>query len=135
MNHDRKPVDKTMASVRVLLVEDDDLIRMIMGEYLQEDGFEVVQLWNGKEAVRLLEGSDGFDVLFTDVQMPGALDGVALAEQARRRCPRIPVLVVSGYAENLVSRLRNMDPPAVLMGKPYDFTAVADTLRRLAGKV
>ncbi|TPG46055.1 response regulator [Roseomonas nepalensis] len=124
-----------MASVRVLFVEDEDLIRLIMKEFLQENGFEAVEVWNGEEAVRLLDGPDGFDVLFTDVQMPGALDGIAPAEQARRRCPEIPVLVVSGYAENLVSRLRNLDPPAVLMSKPYDLAVVADTLRRLTGRL
>jgi CheY-like chemotaxis protein len=134
MSRIRKPVNKTMASVRVLFVEDEDLIRLIMGEFLQDSGFEVVEVWNGEEAVRLLDGPDGFDVLFTDVQMPGTLDGVAVVEQARRQCPRLPVLVVSGYAENLVSRLRHLDPPAVLMGKPYDLAAVVDTLRRLTAK-
>lgn len=120
-----------MGAVRVLLVEDEGLIRLITEEFLQEHGFEVIEAWNGDEAARLLDGPDGFDVLFTDVRMPGSLDGVALAEHARRRYPKLPVLVVSGYAENLVSRLRGLDPPMVVMGKPYDLLAVIDTLRHL----
>jgi len=120
-----------MRTVRVLLVEDEGLIRLMTEEFLWENGFEVVETWNGEEAAKLLDGPDRFDVVFTDVRMPGSLDGVALAEYARRRYPKIPVLVVSGYAENLVARLRDLNPPVVLMGKPYDLSKVVDTLRRL----
>lgn len=69
-----------MAAVRVLLVEDENLIRLVTSEILQDEGFEVVEAWNGDEAVRLLDGPDSFDILFTDVQMPGTLDGGAMLE-------------------------------------------------------
>ncbi len=120
-----------METRRVLLVEDEVLIRLIAEEFLQESGFEVVEAWNGDEAAKLLDGPDHFDVLFTDVRMPGNLDGIALAEHARQRRPMIPVLVVSGYADNLSSRLRKLTPPVVLIGKPYDLTAIAEALGRL----
>ena len=74
-----------MRAVRVLLAEDEGLIRLITKQFLQENGFEVTEAWNGEEAARLLNGPDSFDVLFTDVRMPGSLDGIALAEHARRR--------------------------------------------------
>jgi len=108
-----------VAAVRVLLVEDEDLIRLVTSEILQNEGFEVVEAWNGDEAARLLDGPDSFDILVTDVQMPGTLDGVEVAIYARQRHPGIPVLVVSGYAARLMSRLRGLDPAAVFIGKPY----------------
>ena len=59
-----------MATARVLLVEDEGLIRLVMAEALLDQGFEVVEAWNGDETARLLDGQDTFDVLFTDVMMP-----------------------------------------------------------------
>lgn len=124
-----------MATARVLLVEDEGLIRLMTAELLQDEGFEVVEAWNGDEAARLLNGPDGFDVLFTDVRMPGALDGVDVAVHARRRHPAIPVLVVSGYAAQLMSRLSVLDPAAVFISKPYRLDEIVDVLRRLTVKL
>lgn len=120
-----------MASVRVLLVEDEGLIRLVAAEVLQDEGFEVVEAWNGDEAVRLLSGPDTFDVLFTDVRMPGVLDGVDVAMHARGRHPTIHVLVVSGYAPHLVPRLGVLEPPAHFMSKPYSLAEVVAKLNHL----
>jgi CheY-like chemotaxis protein len=117
--------------VRVLLVEDEGIIRLVTGEFLRDEGFEVFEAWNGDEAAKLLDGPGPTDVLFTDVRMPGSLDGVDLASYARRRYPAIPVLVVSGYAESLMSRLAGLHPPAVFVNKPYDMRAIVRILRRL----
>ncbi len=118
-------------AVRVLLVEDEGLIRLVASQTLEDEGFEVVEAWNGDEAARLLDGTDSFDILFTDVQMPGTLDGLDLAMYARRRCPGIPVLVVSGYAAQLVTRLGVLDPAAAFIGKPYSLDEVVTVVRRL----
>ena len=123
-----------MATTRVLLVEDESLIRLVTADYLRDEGFEVVEARDGDEAARLLDTLDGFDVLFTDVRMPGMLDGVEVAVRARQRHPELPVLVVSGYAARLTSRLGALQPPAVFMGKPYALCEVVDTLSRLTGK-
>lgn len=120
-----------MVAVRVLLVEDEGLIRLMTSQALQDEGFEVVEAWNGDEAARLLDSSDGFDVLFTDVQMPGTLDGLDVAMHARRRRPGIPVLVVSGYAPHLIRRLGALEPSAVFIGKPYDLDELMATIKRL----
>ena len=120
-----------MAAVRVLLVEDENLIRLVTSEILQDEGFEVVEAWNGDEAVRLLDGPDSFDILFTDVQMPGTLDGVEVAIYARQRHPGIPVLVVSGYAARLISRLRGLNPAAVFISKPYSLEEIMTAVWRL----
>lgn len=120
-----------MAAVRVLLVEDEGLIRMMTSEFLQDEGFEVTEAWNGDEAARLLDTTDPFDVLFTDVQMPGRLDGIDLAIRARHRYAMIPLLVVSGYAAQLVPRLSVLQPSAVFIGKPYELKGIVSALRRL----
>ena len=121
-----------MAGVRILLVEDEGLIRMVTADFLQDEGFEVTEAWNGDDATRLLDNSDGFDILFTDVQMPGKLDGLEVATHARRLHPLIPVLVVSGYAAQLVSRLGMLHPAAAFVGKPYDLKEIVDVLKRLS---
>ncbi len=123
-----------MAAARVLLVEDEGLIRMMTAEFLVDEGFEVVEAWDGDEAARLLDGPDRFDILFTDVRMPGTLDGIDVAVHARRRDPRISVLVVSGYTGQFTSRLGVLAPPAVFISKPYDVIEIVDVLRRLAAR-
>lgn len=120
-----------MVAVRVLLVEDEGLIRLMTSQALQDEGFEVVEAWNGDEAARLLDSPDGFDVLFTDVQMPGTLDGLDVAMHARRRYPGIPVLVVSGYAPHLIRRLGALEPVAVFIGKPYRLDELMAAIMRL----
>ena len=107
---------------------------MMTCELLQDEGFEVTEARNGDEAARLLDTARRFDVLFTDVQMPGTLDGIDLAIRARYRRPTIPVLVVSGYAAHLMTRLGVLDPAAVFIGKPYDVEGIGEVLRRLAGQ-
>ena len=104
---------------------------MMTADFLRDEGFEVVEAWNADEAAELVREIDGFDVLFTDVRMPGTLDGVDLALRARRRFGAVPVLVVSGYAAQLVDRLGALEPPAVFISKPYNLGEIADALRRL----
>jgi CheY-like chemotaxis protein len=119
---------------RVLLVEDEGLIRLVIAEILRDEGFDVVEAWNGDEAVSLLDGVNRFDVLFTDVQMPGKLDGIDVALYARNRDPTIPVLVVSGVAaKRVMSRLNVLEPPAVFVDKPYSPQEIVETVRRLGG--
>lgn len=122
-----------MAARRVLLVEDETLIRLVMAEVLRDEGFEVLEAQHGDEARALLDDPDDFDVLFTDVRMPGTLDGIDVALLARRRHPDLPVLVVSGYAAHLASRLGALQPAAAFVSKPYSLAEILDVLRRLTG--
>lgn len=122
-----------MAGTRVLLVEDESLIRLVMAEILRDEGFDVVEARTGEEAASVLNRVDSFDVLFTDVQMPGKLDGIDVAVYARSRDPAIPVLVVSGLATKLMmSRLTVLEPPAVFVEKPYSPARIVEAMRRLA---
>jgi DNA-binding response OmpR family regulator len=117
---------------RVLLVEDDWLIRSAVADGLREDGFEVLEAETGDEAISLIEGAaTSFDLLCTDVRMPGRADGIDVAVRARGRSPRVPVLVVSGYASELSRRLGAFNPPAVFIQKPFTLADVSRTLRVL----
>ncbi len=122
-----------MATTRVLLVEDELLIRLMTAEMLRDEGFEVFEAQHGDEARALLDDPDNFDVLFTDVRMPGPLDGIDVALHARHRRPTIPVLIASGYAVRLVHRLGMLKPAAVFISKPYSMVEVVDALHRLTG--
>ena len=122
-----------MATARVLLVEDELLIRLMTAEMLRDEGFEFVEAQHGDEARALLDDPDNFDVLFTCVRMPGVLDGIDLALHARRRHPAMPVLVASGYAVHLVRRLSMLTPAAVFISKPYSLAEVLDVLHCLTG--
>ena len=126
------PVEEgVVAAIKVLLVEDEGVIRMMTAEFLQDAGFEVTEARDGDEAAGLLDSASDFDVLFTDVRMPGTLDGLDLASHARRLYPGMPLLVVSGYAPQLEARLDALDPAAVFIGKPYSLMEVMAILRHL----
>ena len=81
---------------RVLVVEDEPLLRMFNTDMLTDAGFDVVEACDAAEALRLLESVSGIRVVFTDVEMPGALDGFALAERIETLWPEIGVVVTSG---------------------------------------
>ena len=120
---------------RILLVEDEFLVRLNAAEFLENAGFEVIEAWDGQEAVRLLGVIGHFHALFTDVRMPGTIDGVDLAFHVRQRHPILPVLVVSGYAPNLALRLDALSPPVTFIGKPYADRDVVRTLKQFTAGV
>ena len=83
----------------VLVVEDELLVRMTAADELEEAGFQVLEAANADVAMAVLEArSEEVVVLFTDVDMPGSMDGMALAEQVHRRWPHVLLLISSGYA-------------------------------------
>ena len=110
----------------VLLVEDEPLISDIAAEALQEQGFEVETASNAGDALRRLTAECPVDILFTDIDLPGGMDGAALARCARELRSDLPVLLTSG-------RYR-LDPGEAVAGalflpKPYDL----NTLGRIVG--
>jgi CheY-like chemotaxis protein len=113
----------------VLLVEDEPLVRMSAADDLQEAGFQVLEAANADVALAVLEArSDEVQVLFTDVDMPGSMNGLALAESVHRRWPHISLLVSSGY-----HRLhpRQLPDEGRFVPKPYHAEAVVRHIREL----
>jgi CheY-like chemotaxis protein len=87
---------------RVLLVEDDEEVRETVSSALGAAGFEIHTAVDADEALRLLEGGERYDALFTDVVMPGAMSGIDLAERVRARYPATGVVVATGYSDRAV---------------------------------
>ncbi|WP_426020640.1 response regulator [Brevundimonas sp. DWR2-3-1b1] len=83
----------------VLLVEDEFLIRMLLAGHLRESGYMVVEACNGEEAVALLTAGAQIDIVFTDVRMPGPIDGIGLLAYIKRVQPYLPVVMTSGHLD------------------------------------
>jgi CheY-like chemotaxis protein len=81
----------------VLVVEDNSFVRVIIADFLESAGFVVIQAIDGAAALLVLASGAEFHVLFTDVQMPGAIDGVGVAMRVREQRPGVPIVVTSGH--------------------------------------
>lgn len=103
------------ARVRVLVVEDDKDQCVLACLWLDALGYAFVSTASPHEALRLL-GEQRFDLLFTDIAMPGTLDGVALANKVKTQFPSVRLLLTSSYSDRL---LVDFDLPAPLLQKPY----------------
>jgi DNA-binding response OmpR family regulator len=110
----------------VLLVEDDDPVRELIGRALRANGFEVVAAASGEEALDL-EPTRPVDLLLSDVMLPNQ-NGFEVASQIRRRSPHIPVIFMSGYYDQAVAEAAHLDIGSTSLQKPF---AVADLLAHL----
>ena len=130
----RKPADAALAGCHVLLVEDEARVREMASSMLEELGCKVSVAENGEAAIGELEtltGSGGeISLLFTDCMMPGSLDGLGLATEARRRLPDLPVLFTSGIwagVDRIGSDTRNL----AFLPKPYTAEQLGQAIRQL----
>ena len=114
----------------ILIVEDDFLIRMNAAEMIADAGFDVIEAGNADEAIVILEARPDIHVVFTDIQMPGSMDGLKLARYVRGRWPPIKIVATSG---NSVVRDGDLPEGGVFFPKPYAFDTAASTLRELVG--
>jgi PAS domain S-box-containing protein len=113
----------------ILVVEDDDDVRVYTVESLRELGYRVLEAHDGPSALRLLERQEApIDLLLTDVVMP-AMNGRELADQARLRQPALRVLFTTGYARNAALHAGRLDPGVDLLPKPFTFAALAAKVR------
>ena len=113
----------------VLVVEDEPLLRMLAIDVVEEAGFEAIEAANADIAVAILESRTDIRIVFTDIDMPGSMDGVKLAAAIRDRWPPIDIIVTSGHVS-----LESIALPdrAVFYSKPYNTAKVAGTLRSMA---
>jgi CheY-like chemotaxis protein len=111
---------------RALLVEDDDGVAAMVTEMLGELGFEVARSPDAGDALAKLEADQAFDLVLSDMVMPGDLDGRMLAREIRSRLPRMPVLLTSGYSAAAAEA--EADGFRVL-AKPYRLDALDEALR------
>jgi CheY-like chemotaxis protein len=112
----------------VLIVEDEFLLRMNAAETIGDAGFEIVEAGNADDAIAILEARPDIHVVFTDIQMPGAMNGLELARFVRGRWPPIKIVATTGYVS-----VRKDDLPegSRFVPKPYRPEQIVATLRDL----
>lgn len=117
---------------RILIVEDEFLIRLTLAEMLGDEGFEVAEAEDGAQALALLNDGAAIDLLLTDVNLPGQLNGWAVADAARRSRPDLPVLFMSGGAQSPPGRATS--PYDAFIQKPYTPSEIAAVAKRMTGQ-
>lgn len=114
----------------VLVVEDETMVRMPVAEFLRDCGYRVVEAGNAGEAIAAMAAEVPVSLVFTDIRMPGTMDGFGLAEWVRTHHPGIPVLLTSGY--NGGRSLSSVSIPGErFIEKPYSQALVAQRIAAL----
>jgi PAS domain S-box-containing protein len=117
----------------ILVVEDDALTRKFVVSQLESLGYKIVSAATGAEALALVDQGVTFDLLFTDVIMPGGVNGRELAEEMAKRRPLLRILYTSGYAEDAIVHHGRLDPGVALLNKPYRKADLARQIRQALG--
>lgn len=112
----------------ILFAEDDIGIGCIVTEMLRDQGFNVTLAESGDAAATILD-TGKFHLLLTDVRMPGIKDGIDSAIHARQQNPQLPVVIVSGYAEGLGLRLKNLRGNTTFLSKPFPMKDLVNVIR------
>ena len=122
--------DHSTVPAVVLVVEDEMLLRMRAVDMVEDAGFTCVEAVDADQAIEILESRADIALLFTDIQMPGRMDGLGLANAVHERWPPIKIILVSGQL-----KLAKTDIPAdsQFFGKPFEATAMIAEMRNLIG--
>jgi len=128
------PSERGRASSRrgtetVLIVEDREEVADLARTFLEDHGYRTHVAYDAKSALELLDGGVPVDVLFSDMIMPGGMNGVVLAREARRRLPRIKVLLTTGYSELALSNADVGGSEFEILAKPYSRREVVRRIR------
>ena len=116
---------------RILIVEDEFLIRLTLAEVLADEGYTVMEAETADEAVKLIEQSPDIDVLLTDIQLPGQLDGRGLVQHVRQTKPDLPVIFMTGRPDTIGPQ----GPGAreLYVAKPYLPSEICAAVRKMLG--
>jgi len=121
------------ANETILVVEDDEMVRKSVIMQLEGLGYRTLAASNGAEALALVDQGVPFDVLFTDIVMPGGISGAELGREVAGRRPNVKMLYTSGYSEDGIVHHGRLDPGVVLLGKPYRKLDLARKIRDVLG--
>ena len=115
----------------VLIVEDEALIRAVAVSIVEHAGFEAMEAANADDAVKILEARKDIRLVFTDIQMPGSMDGLQLASAIRDRWPPIGLIITSG---NMTAPLMDLPDRSHYIPKPYTLFDVMRALNKLVAR-
>lgn len=115
----------------ILVVEDEILIRLAVADFLRESGYRVLEASSAIEAQKALASAEAIDLVFSDVTMPGPMDGLDLAAWIRGAHPDVAVILTSGVASVVPAAKQAV---AAFVEKPYSFEALAAQIKRLLGR-
>jgi CheY-like chemotaxis protein len=107
---------KPLGAMTVLLVEGELLVQRDLIEWLSEQGLKVLTALTADEAIEVLDGHPEIDVLLTDIEMPGSMDGIRLAHFVAKRWPPVKIIVLSGRFH---TQLSDLPPDSLFIPKPY----------------
>jgi PAS domain S-box-containing protein len=118
-----------VSALSVLVIDDEDVVREVLADLLEEQGHKVLQVESGRDGLEALERSP-VDVVFTDLSMP-EMDGWAVARAVRQRYPKVRVVMVTGYGTSVASHTEQLHLVDAVLGKPFEFDDISGILRRL----
>ena len=113
-------------TAKLLVAEDDIFVRSMIAEFLRNAGFDVLEAANADEAMAHFEAGKDIDLLFSDVRMPGSMDGTELAERVKGKWPGTHVVLTSGYSDALLESQARIQEP--VLAKPYRPLTVLATI-------
>lgn len=117
----------------ILIVEDDVLVRSLAAIYLRDCGFDVIEANSADEAIRVLQADVQVDLVFSDIQMPGSMDGFGLAQWVRRERPWLKVILTSG-AVSTAKEAGDLREHGPVIAKPYDHAELERHIRGLLAR-
>jgi signal transduction histidine kinase len=120
---------KSLGAETILVVEDDEALRLYTVEILSDLGYSVLAAANGAAALDIIGRGHDIDLLFTDIVMPGGMNGRQLAEEAKKQRPNLKVLYTTGYTANAIIHNGRLDANVELISKPYTYEALGRKIR------
>ena len=125
---------RAQAGETVLIIDDDEAVRMLVTEVLLELGYGAIEAADGISGLNMLQSNARIDLLITDVGLPGGINGRQIADAARVRRPDLKVLFITGYAENAVVRDGYLEAGMQIMIKPFTMEALATRIQDIIGR-
>ena len=120
-----------MPKKTILLIEDDDLLRKIMKQFVEESGYVVLEAKDGLEGIEMIN-EETFDLIITDVVLPH-VSGIGVITMAKTRYPEIPVICVTGYGD-FPEKLAKEERADKVLHKPFEFKELAEAIKILLGQ-
>jgi CheY-like chemotaxis protein len=129
MNHVPSP---QQAASTILVVEDEVLVRMAVSQYLRECGYKVIEAVNADEALQVLQSEISIDLVFSDVGMPGSMDGFGLAQWIRKNREGLEI-ILAGSPERAAKTAGELCESGPTMAKPYEPQILLNAIRKQLG--